>query len=346
MVPAFLALSTNRYREVFGLDFEDFAPGQVFRHRPGITLSQQDNRDEATDTLNNAMLHYDAAYAAASEWDRPLGVSTMTLQTVIGSAWKTFYRRRRIRVFREIAMTAPVFGGDTLYGQSRIVAIDPAGGDEAAGLVEIETEAHNQDGVVVARIGYQAEIFRRGCCPDHGPLGGSSNGSANGRHQAYHTAADGALVEQSGLFFEDLAVGEAYEHRPGKTLHAFDVWRHATASLDWHPRFVDQNSEGRMPVPEAYALSVATALTTRTFGRVVANLAWRDAEMLALTHIGDTLYSASEIVGKRESRSRPDQGVVTVSTTASNQHGDPVIRFNRTLLVYRRGCGPYEQAGY
>ena len=346
MVPAFLALSTNRYREVFGLDFEDFEPGQVFRHRPGITLSQQDNRDEATDTLNNAMLHYDASYAAATEWNRPLGVSTMTLQTIIGSTWKTFYRRRRIRIFREIAMTAPVYGGDTLYGQSRIVRTDPAAADETVGLVDIETEALNQDGTIVARIGYQAELFRRGFCPEHGPLGGAPDAAANGRHQAYHVATDGALVEQSGLFFEDLEAGESYEHRPGRTLHAFDVWRHATASLDWHPRFVDQTSEGRMPVPEPYALSVATALTTRTFGRVVANLAWRDAEMIAPLYAGDTLYSASEIVEKRDSRSRPDQGVVTVATTARNQHGDPAIRFDRTLLVYRRGCGPYERAGY
>ena len=50
----------HRYRERYGLDFEDFVVGQVFKHRPGLTLSQQDNVEESLDTLNQAMLHFDA----------------------------------------------------------------------------------------------------------------------------------------------------------------------------------------------------------------------------------------------------------------------------------------------
>ncbi|HET9044956.1 MAG TPA: MaoC family dehydratase, partial [Burkholderiales bacterium] len=60
---AYLRAGDARYQERFGLDFEEFAVGQRFRHRPGVTLSQQDNADEALDTLNAAMLHYDAHYA-------------------------------------------------------------------------------------------------------------------------------------------------------------------------------------------------------------------------------------------------------------------------------------------
>ena len=70
----------NRYRERYGLDFEDFAVGQVFKHRPGLTLSQQDNAEEAMDTLNQAMLHFDDSYASKTEWKKPLMVSTLTLQ--------------------------------------------------------------------------------------------------------------------------------------------------------------------------------------------------------------------------------------------------------------------------
>ena len=82
---AYLRAGDARYQERFGLDFEEFKPGQRFRHRPGVTLSQQDNADEALDTLNGAMLHFDAHYAAATAWQRPLMVSTLSMSTTVDS---------------------------------------------------------------------------------------------------------------------------------------------------------------------------------------------------------------------------------------------------------------------
>ena len=67
---AYVKVGENRYRERYGLDFEDFEVGQVFQHRPGITISQQDNVEETVDTLNQAMLHFDANYAAQTEWKK------------------------------------------------------------------------------------------------------------------------------------------------------------------------------------------------------------------------------------------------------------------------------------
>ena len=61
---------------------------------------------------------------------------------------------------------------------------------------------------------------------------------------------------------------------------------------------------------------------------------------------GDTVYAESEILGKRESHSRPTQGLLHIRTRALDQRGDEVCVFTRDLLVYRRGHGPYEAAGY
>ena len=66
----------KRFRERFGLDFEQFAVGQKFQHRPGLTLSQQDSRDECLDTLNAQMLHFDEQFAGHTEWKKCLMVST------------------------------------------------------------------------------------------------------------------------------------------------------------------------------------------------------------------------------------------------------------------------------
>ena len=62
--------------------------------------------------------------------------------------------------------------------------------------------------------------------------------------------------------------------------------------------------------------------------------------------MNDTLYAESEIVDKRTSSSRPTQGILRAVTTARNQNDTPVVRFERTFLIYKRGLGPYEAAGY
>jgi itaconyl-CoA hydratase len=61
---------------------------------------------------------------------------------------------------------------------------------------------------------------------------------------------------------------------------------------------------------------------------------------------GDTLYAESTVLHKRESESRPTQGIVTVRTRGINQDGAEVMSFERTMLVHRRGHSPEEAANY
>jgi itaconyl-CoA hydratase len=98
---------------------------------------------------------------------------------------------------------------------------------------------------------------------------------------------------------------------------------------------------------EAWIITVATAMTTRTFGRVVANLGWTDIEFQSHVVAGDTLESESTILGKRESKSRPNEGILTVETRCYNQRREQVLSYTRNLLVYKRGAEtPYAAAGY
>jgi itaconyl-CoA hydratase len=159
-------IAPRRFRENVGLAFEDFEPGQIFHHRPGITVTQQDNANEALATHNQAMIHYDREYARHTEFKLPLVVSTLTLQRAIGMAWKTFGQRKRIAGFRSIVLSAPVFGENTLYSRSNIIAT-AAADDPDCGLVTIETFLARQDKVDVAKIEWSALIYRR----DRGPLG-------------------------------------------------------------------------------------------------------------------------------------------------------------------------------
>ena len=146
MFSAYHRVGEHRYQQRIGLDFEDFSPGQRFRHRPGLTVSQQDNVDEALDTLNGAMLHFDAHYAAATTWQRPLMVSTLTLQRLLGMASKTYGSRRAILGFDDITMNGPLFGGDTLYAESEVLDVAPPE------TVTVLIRGRKADGSEVARI--------------------------------------------------------------------------------------------------------------------------------------------------------------------------------------------------
>src|SRR5215475_15072412 len=167
-VYGYVHLGPKRYRERFGLRFEDVNVGLRIHHRPGIDISQQDNREDAVDLINNAQLHFDSHYAAQTEWKKPLGVSTMTVQRLLGMISRSWYRRRAILGIDSIAMTHPVFGGTTLYAESTVTALE-AGTDPEVGIVTLTVDGLNADNVTVSKITIRLEIYRQGQHPEDHP---------------------------------------------------------------------------------------------------------------------------------------------------------------------------------
>lgn len=159
---AYVQTGEKRFRERFGLDFEQFAVGQKFKHRPGVTLSQQDSRDECLDTLNQQMLHFDEQFAAHGEWKKCLMDSTLTTKVVLGMTWKTFAKRVQLLGFDEITLPKPTFGGDTIYAESEI--LERAANPETphAGRIKVRTHGVSQRGEVVAVLVWDALIARAG----------------------------------------------------------------------------------------------------------------------------------------------------------------------------------------
>lgn len=167
---------------------------------------------------------------------------------------------------------------------------------------------------------------------------------------AYRALGGSSFMEVTGIAFEEFQVGQVFEHRPGRTVTLEDVRKHAMHALDLSARNLDDTYaalvHGRHTVPELLVLIMIAVGSTKTFGRVVANLGWTDTAMHLPVQVGDTLYSESEILGKRESNSRPDQGIMHVATRGFNQSGALVCSTERRFLVYKSGQGPYQAAGY
>ena len=168
---------------------------------------------------------------------------------------------------------------------------------------------------------------------------------------SHRQLADQVYIEIAGVEYDDFEEGAIFEHRPGRTVTADENRIQAMRSADLSMRAVDAvyNEKvygGQHVISETFVLSVVTALTTKTFNKVVANLGWKNIQFPSRVVAGDTLYAESEVLGKRESQSRPTQGVLHIRTRAVNQRDEEVCSFERRLLIYKRGVGPYEAAGY
>jgi len=149
-----------------------------------------------------------------------------------------------------------------------------------------------------------------------------------------------------GRFFEDFAVGDVYVHRLGRTVLPVDnAWftllTQNTAPIHFDAHYAAGTEWGRPLVDSTFTLALVTGQSVADVSQnVFANLGWDEVRLPAPVFEGDTIYSESEVLEVRESRSRPDVGIVRVRTTGSNQDGVVVITFIRALMVYRRGHGP------
>ncbi len=171
------------------------------------------------------------------------------------------------------------------------------------------------------------------------------------RHASHVEISPGVFRERMGLFFEDIGTGETYEHRPGKTFQTEESGPQALRALEQSPEFIDQKFHaevlgGPMTINPLHVLAVLTGMMTKTFSKVVANLAWKNVRFVEPVRAGDTVYAESTVLEKRASKSRPGQGIILVSTTARASDGRVICTFERSILIYGRGQGPYDAAGY
>ena len=154
---------------------------------------------------------------------------------------------------------------------------------------------------------------------------------------------DRRFRESYGRCFEDFAVGDVYEHRPGRTISEADNIWFTLLTMNQHPLHFDReyarHTEFRQPlVNSALTLAIVTGMSVSDVSqKAIANLGWTDIRMPAPVFVGDTLYAESEVLEKRPSRSRPTAGIVTVATRAHKGDGTLVMEFKRTMLIPKRG---------
>lgn len=155
---------------------------------------------------------------------------------------------------------------------------------------------------------------------------------------------DAAPKVWRGRFYEDLEVGDLFQSRLGRTITETDnIWFTCltlnTNQVHFNNEFAARTQFGRPLVNSTFTLALVTGMSVPdTSENATANLSWTDIKLPNPVYVGDTLWTETEILSKRESQSRPNVGIVGVRCRGINQRREVVIEFQRTFMLYKRGA--------
>jgi acyl dehydratase len=143
------APNTRRLRETIGRAFEDFEIGDIYEHRPGRTINEADNTWFTLLTMNTHPAHFDHAYAAETEFGKPLVNSCLTLSIVAGMTVSDTSQMAIANLgWKDIKLPAPVFVGDTIYAESEVLDKRMSKSRPTQGIVTVRTTGRKADGSV------------------------------------------------------------------------------------------------------------------------------------------------------------------------------------------------------
>lgn len=168
----------------------------------------------------------------------------------------------------------------------------------------------------------------------------------NSSPETQEQSGRGEVQGWHGRFFEDFEVGDIYYHPAGKTVTTtdnqwFTLLTQNTSKTHVDSNYALQTEQGVPLVVSTYTLALVTGQSTTDLSmNVFANLGWDNVRMPKPVFEGDTIYSRSKILSKRDSGSRPGVGIVIAASEGYNQDGVVVLSYERTFMVYRRGQGP------
>ena len=146
-----------------------------------------------------------------------------------------------------------------------------------------------------------------------------------------------------GKYYEELEPGSTYKHRLGRTITEMDNVLFTSITMNTQPLHLNEDYAqstqfGRRLVNGILTLGIAVGITVPdlTEGTLVANLGYESIKHPRPTFHGDTLYVTTEVVEKRESRSKPDRGIVRFRHIGRNQNDNVIIEFERIALMFKR----------
>jgi itaconyl-CoA hydratase len=147
-----------------------------------------------------------------------------------------------------------------------------------------------------------------------------------------------------GRFYEDFDIGDVFRSRIGRTITETDnTWSTLLTmnanQIHFNTPYAERSRFGQALVFSGLTVALIGGLSVAdTSENAAANLGWTDVKLPNPVFVGDTLWAESEVVEKRESRSNPSVGIVTIRTRGINQRREIVLEYRRTFMVYKRSA--------
>lgn len=161
-------------------------------------------------------------------------------------------------------------------------------------------------------------------------------------------AAEPGIKTPTGRWYEDFTIGDVYRHWPGRTISETDNTWFTLLTMNTHPLHFDAayaagTEFGRPLVNSCLTLSMVVGMSVSDLSqKAIGNLGWGDIKLLRPVYVGDTIYAKSKVLAKRESLSRPTQGIIDVHTIGMKADGEVFMAFDRTFLIPKRGHSAVE----
>lgn len=167
MVAEAKPVGKQRYRESYGRYLEDFEVGDVYEHRPGRTITETDNTWFTLLTMNQHPLHFDREYGEKTEFGQVLVNSCLTISLVTGMSVSDISQKTIANLgWDKVRLSGPVFVGDTLYAESRVLSIRESNSRPNQGIVTVESIGRKQDGSQIISFERSMLIPKRGHAVD------------------------------------------------------------------------------------------------------------------------------------------------------------------------------------
>lgn len=167
MVAQAKPVGDKRYRESYGRYLEDFTVGDIYEHRPGRSITETDNTWFTLLTMNQHPLHFDRQYGEKSEFGQVLVNSCLTLSIVTGMSVSDVSQKTIANLgWTDVKLTGPVFIGDTIYAESKVLEIRESKSRPTQGIVTIRTQGTKQDDTSVISFQRAMLIPKRGYAVD------------------------------------------------------------------------------------------------------------------------------------------------------------------------------------
>jgi itaconyl-CoA hydratase len=145
-----------------------------------------------------------------------------------------------------------------------------------------------------------------------------------------------------GRYYEDFEVGDVYRHRLGRTISEVDnTWFTLltlnTNQMHFNAHYAAHSPFGKLLVNSGFTIGLVLGMSVSDLSEnAIANLQLDDVTLKHPVYVGDTLYAESKVIAKRETRSRPYAGIVSVRTRGLNQDGEICVSYRRSFMVYKR----------